>query len=298
MKIKIINNPSSGMQTVQKKLPALIGSLILDKIVDSVDKYDTSIDFDYDHAVGKNNENGYDLMVAIGGDGTVNKVASAMIRTNTNIPLLVIPAGTVNDLASYLRLPNNLEDMYNIIKNMKTRKMDVCKANDDYFINVAAAGILADVALNTPTEYKTTLGSLAYYANGLKEVPRQLFENIKFRFEYDNIAFSSDAFLFAVLNSKSAGGFSNFAPNAALDDGLFDVCIIKKMDIIDAAGVFLKVFNGDHINDSNVIYFQTNELKVSLPNEDDIVLDIDGDKGSTFPILFSIKKHALDVVVP
>lgn len=298
MKVKIINNPSSGTQTVQKNLEIIIGRLVLDGTIKSVDKTDTTADFNYIDEIANLRGENYDLLIAVGGDGTVNNVINGVVKNHMDISMLIIPAGTVNDLGNYLNLPTTVDGICNIIKNYKVRKIDVCKVNDKYFVNVAAAGLLADIAIKTPIEAKTAFGSFAYYVHGIKEVPKQLFETLKFQFKHDNKTFETDAFLFMILNSKSAGGFTNFAPKGEIDDGLFDVCIIKKSYLLNAAGVFLKIFSGDHINDPNVIYFQTDHLEVECLNKEDIIIDIDGECGGTFPAKFEIKKQVLNIIVP
>lgn len=298
MKVKIINNPSSGTQTVQKNLETIVGKLVLDGTIKNVDKVDTTANFNYIDEIEKLRGKSYDLLIAVGGDGTVNNVINGIIKNNTDIPLLIIPAGTVNDLGNFLNLPITVDGICSVIKNFKVRKIDVCRVNEKYFVNVAASGLLADIAIKTPVEAKTALGSFAYYVHGIKEVPKQLFESLKFQFKHDNKTFETDAFLFMVLNSKSAGGFTNFAPKGEIDDGLFDVCIIKKSYLLNAAGVFLKIFSGDHINDPNVIYFQTDYLEVDCLNKEDIIIDIDGEDGGVFPAKFEAIKQALSIIVP
>lgn len=298
MKVKIIKNPSSGTQTVQKSLEIIIGRLVLDGTIKYVDKSETRVDFDYVYELEKIKNQHYDLLIAIGGDGTVNKVINGIVKNHIDIPLLIIPAGTVNDLGNYLELPTTVDGICSIIKEHKVKEIDLCKVNEKYFVNVAAAGLLADIAIKTSVEAKTAFGSFAYYMHGIKEVPKQLFETLKFEFKHDNKTFETDAFLFVILNSKSAGGFTNFAPKGKIDDGLFDVCIIKKSYLLDAAGVFLKIFSGEHIKDPNVIYFQTDYLEVDCLNKKDILIDIDGEYGGTFPAKFEIKRKALKLIVP
>ncbi len=298
MKVKIINNPSSGTQSLQKNLEVIIGRLILDKTIKYVDKVDTTIEFDYIQEIETLKQADFDLLIAIGGDGTVNNVINAVAKNQVDIPLLIIPAGTVNDLGNYLKLPTTIDGICNVIRNHTIKEIDLCKVNEKYFVNVAAAGLLADIAIKTPVEAKTAFGSFAYYVHGIKEVPKQLFESLKFEFKHDNKTFTTDAFLFLILNSKSAGGFTNFAPKGEIDDGLFDVCIIKKSYLLNAATVFLKIFSGEHINDPNVIYFQTDYLEVDCLNKENLIIDIDGEDGGTFPAKFEVMKKGLKVIVP
>ena len=295
MKVKIINNPSSGTKTIQKNLENVVGRLILNGTIKTVDKIDTTIDFDFEKEIQNANE--YDLIIAVGGDGTVNNVINGMMKNSIKTPLFIIPAGTVNDLANYLNLPSSVEGICEIIEKHKVKAIDVCEVNDRYFINVAIAGLLSEIAINTPVEAKTNFGSLAYYFKGITEIPRQLYDTYHFEFKYNGEVIETDAHMFMVLNSKSAGGFTNFSPNSEVDDGFFDVCIIKRSYLLDAAGVFIKMFSGEHVNDPNVIYFQTNELEVKCLNKEGIIIDIDGEHGGELPAKFEIHNRALNIIL-
>lgn len=298
MKVKIINNPSSGRTTLQKYLEVIVGRLVLEGIFRSVDKFDTRGKNDAFNEVMKIKENQYDLIIAVGGDGTLSEVVNGVMEAGINVPVTVLPAGTVNDFANHLNIPYEIDGICNMFRNGKFVDIDVCKCNDNYFINVAAAGIMTDVPLKATVASKTVLGKFAYYAEGIKEIPKKLLESIKYRFEYENEIFEEDVLLFAILNSSSAGGFKKFAPHAGLDDGKFDVCILKKSDIFDTATMFLKILRGEHINNDSVRYFQTDSLSVTCLEECNIHIDIDGEDGGPLPARFDIIPSALKFFIP
>lgn len=298
MNVKIINNPSSGRTTLQKYLEVIVGRLVLQGIFRCVDKFDTKGKNDAFNEIMKIKENQYDLIIAVGGDGTLNEVINGVIKAGINTPVTVLPAGTVNDFASYLNIPNDIDGICGMFHNGRFANVDVCEANDNYFINVAAAGLLTDVPLKASVASKTVLGKFAYYAEGIKEIPKKLLKSIRYRFEYNNESFEEDVLLFAILNSSSAGGFKKFAPHAGLNDGKFDVCIFKRSDIFDTAAIFLKILRGEHINNSSVRYFQTNNLYVHCLDNCNIHIDIDGEDGGALPVEFKILPSRLKFFIP
>lgn len=298
MKIKIINNPSSGRTTLQKYLEVIVGRLVLEGVFSYVDKFDTRGKNDAFNEVMKIKENQYDLIIAVGGDGTLSEVVNGVMEAGIDVPVTVLPAGTVNDFANHLNIPYEIDGICNMFRNGKIVDIDVCKCNNNYFINVAAAGIMTDVPLKATVASKTVLGKFAYYAEGIKEIPKKLFESIKYKFEYENEIFEEDVLLFAILNSSSAGGFKKFAPHAGLDDGKFDVCILKKSDIFDTATMFLKILRGEHINNDSVRYFQTDNLSVTCLEECNIHIDVDGEDGGPLPARFEIVPSALKFFIP
>ncbi|MCG8538785.1 MAG: YegS/Rv2252/BmrU family lipid kinase [Clostridia bacterium] len=298
MNVKIINNPSSGRTTLQKYLEIIVGRLVLHGIFRCVDKFDTKGKNDALKEVMKIRENQYDLIIAVGGDGTLSEVVNGVIMAGLNTPITVLPAGTVNDFANYLNIPSDIDSICSMFNRGKIIEVDACKANDIYFINVAAVGLLTDVPLKASVTSKTILGKFAYYAEGIKEIPKQLLKSIKYRFKYDNQDFEEDVLLFAILNSSSVGGFKKFAPQAGLNDGKFDVCIFKKSDIFDTAAIFLKILKGEHINNSGVRYFQTDNLEVTCLENCDIHIDVDGEDGGPLPGKFEILPSRLKFFVP
>lgn len=298
MNVKIINNPSAGRTTLQKYLEIIVGRLVLQGAFKCVDKFDTTGKNDAFNEIMKMKDGQYNLIIAVGGDGTLNEVVNGVVAAGISTPITILPAGTVNDFANYLNIPNDIDGICHMFLNNRLVNIDVCKVNDSYMINVAAAGILTDIPLKASVASKTVLGKFAYYAEGIKEIPKRLLKSIKYRFEYDDQSFEEDVLLFAILNSSSAGGFKKIAPHAGLNDGKFDVCIFKKSDIFDTASIFLKILRGEHINNSSVRYFQTDNLYVDCLEGCDVHIDIDGEDGGPLPAKFEILPSKLKFLIP
>lgn len=178
-RIKIIYNPNSGRQIVQKNIPALVE--ILSKKNYDVDVFSTQKQFDAMYAASQACKDHYHTIISVGGDGTVNEVVNGMMENDYRPKLGIYPAGTVNDFANYLQIPKGVEEFSRVIMGKNTIKVDVGLGGERYFLNVAAAGLLTDVAYKVSSESKTVLGKFAYYLEGIKELPKQIFKPIKIR---------------------------------------------------------------------------------------------------------------------
>ena len=229
MKGLFIINPSSGRQNFIDKIKEIAGMLVIDQICNTIDVFYTE---KQDDALNKALEKGqYDFVVAVGGDGTLNEVINGVVMSKSETPVAVISAGTVNDFATYLNLPQTPREFCDMIADFQLKKVDVGKVNDKYFINVVAAGLLSDTGFKVSKDKKAVMGKLAYYLEGAAELPKQFGKSWKMRFATDDKTIEEEVLLFMIANSQSVGGFREIAPLASVSDGLFDAVIIKKMDI-------------------------------------------------------------------
>ncbi|MGF0145008.1 diacylglycerol/lipid kinase family protein, partial [Sharpea azabuensis] len=188
MKCLFIINPVSGTKVIQKNLDRIIGTLILDTDVSTVDTFYTEKKNDAMYKAALLKAGDYDFIVSVGGDGTVNEVLMGLINSNSHIPVALIPAGTVNDFANYLKLPTTPHEFAKMIKNFKTIKADVGQEahSDICFANVLSGGMFSDIAFMVTKELKNTFGPLAYYVTGIKELPAQLAMNLHLKVTADH----------------------------------------------------------------------------------------------------------------
>lgn len=242
----------------------------------------------------------YDFVVSVGGDGTLNEVTNGLILSKSNVPMAIISAGTVNDFATYMKLPQTADGFCQMIKEFQIKKVDVGRVNNEYFINVLAAGMLTDIAYKVPKDKKAVLGKMAYYLEGVKEFPKQLAQNMTLTFNSKEFNGTEDIMLFLVANSKSVGGFADAAPLASVSDGYLDVMIIKKMALLtEAPDLIFKLFQGEHPKHPSIEYFQTKSLSV-LPTEKtaEIAIDYDGEiLEEGLPVDISIMPEALNLII-
>ena len=300
MKGLFIINPSSGKQNIDSMLREIMATLILDQICSHVDVCYTKGKDDAKNRAAKLKPGDYDFIVSVGGDGTLNEVTNGLILSESNIPMAIISAGTVNDFATYMKLPQTADGFCQMIKDFQTKKVDVGRVNNEYFINVLAAGMLTDIAYKVPKDKKAVLGKMAYYLEGVKEFPKQLSQNMTLTFNSKEYSGTEDIMLFLVANSKSVGGFADAAPLASVSDGYLDVMIIKKMALLtEAPDLIFKLFQGEHPKHPSIEYFQTKELSV-LPTEQTagIAIDYDGEiLEEGLPVDISIVPEALNLII-
>ncbi|MCI6857849.1 MAG: diacylglycerol kinase family lipid kinase [Eubacterium sp.] len=299
MKGLFIINPSSGRQNFIDKIKDIAGRLVLDQICNTIDVFYTQKQDDAKNRAESLKEGEYDFVVAVGGDGTLNEVINGVVLSGSNTPVAVISAGTVNDFANYLKLPQTPQEFCDMIKEFKCKRVDVGQVNEKYFINVVAAGMLSDTGFKVSKDKKAVMGKLAYYLEGAADLPKQFGKTWKMRFVTDEKTVEEEILLFMVANSQSVGGFKEIAPMASVSDGLFDVVIIKKMDIFQVLPLMISILQGDHVNHPSVEYIQTNRLLIENLSDEEVAVDYDGEqlmKG--FPVEIKLIPQAVQIIVP
>lgn len=292
-RVKFIINPSSGRQTTERRIDNLCKLLLDDGYM--VAKFFTKKKLDAMYEAIKTCKGDFDIIIACGGDGTVNEVVKGIMSCEKKLPLAVLASGTVNDFANYLNIPKNIPNFFNMIKEEKTVEIDIGKVNDEYFVNVAAGGLLTGVGYQVPAETKALLGRLAYYFEGIRELTSQNLEPLHVKIVSDEYTNEEDILLFVISNSSSIGGFTKLAPEADMLDGFLDVVIIKNSAVSDLANIFINVLTGDHINHPNVIYFKTKSIVIE--SKEDIPIDIDGEYGGKLSAKFQVIPKALRIII-
>jgi len=283
-KVKIIYNPASGRQIIQRRIDSICKILLDNGYL--VGKVATQKKDDAMYETIKCCREDWDSIVVCGGDGTVNEVATGIVRGGRKIPVAILAAGTVNDFANYMGLPREPREFCEMIMNENIMDVDLGNWGDKYFVNVAAGGFLTNVAHQVPAESKNVLGRMAYYLEGLKEIPKQVFNGINVKITSEEYSSEEEIFLFLVSNSSSIGGFKMLAPKAQVEDGLLDCIIIRKSEIHDVVSIFLNILKGEHVNHPNVKYFKTK--KITIEAKEEVQVDIDGEYGGILPATFQV----------
>lgn len=184
-------------------------------------------------------ENGSDVVVAVGGDGTVNEIASALV--NTNAILGIIPCGSGNGLARSLHISQNLQSACQLIERGFASPIDVGKANDHYFVLLAGLGF--DAVVGKRFDENSKRGPLPYFYLGVKEYFNYRPERVKVRVQ-DKLQ-EIDPFLIAVANGQQYGNGALIAPAAKLNDGLLDICVVHSLTFMQLFSALPKLFSGN-----------------------------------------------------
>jgi len=235
-----------------------------------------------------------DGILISGGDGTVNEVVNAMLKLGIDLPIGIIPSGTSNDLASFLRLEKDIENCAALFTSGSTRVIDVGSVNDRYFLNVASAGLLSGVAHTADRTMKNTLGKVAYYLKGIEELPR--FRAINMRIQADELSITSEVILFLVMNGGTVGSFNRIAPQARIDDGKLDLLIVHRCSLPELARILISLLSGAHINHKAVQYLQASHI--TIESDEPVESDLDGELGPALPLSITALSQQLKVFSP
>ncbi|MDC3414180.1 diacylglycerol kinase [Aquibacillus sp. 3ASR75-11] len=274
---RIIYNPTSGREAFKRELPD-----VLQRFEQA--GYETSAHAtigagDATKAARTAVERKYDIIIAAGGDGTINEVIQGIAEQEHRPQLGIIPVGTTNDLARALCIPRNIQKAVSVVLDGKTKALDIGRVNEHYFMNIAGGGKLTELSYEVPSKLKTMLGQLAYYLKGIEMLPS--LRPTKVKIEYDGKIFEDEIMLFLVSNTNSVGGFEKLAPAAAMDDGLFDLLILRKTNLADFIRLASLALRGAHLDDGHILYVKANRIKVET--DEKLQLNIDGEFGGLLP---------------
>ncbi|MEH7385875.1 diacylglycerol kinase [Bacillus sp. JJ1521] len=283
---RIIYNPTSGRELFKRNLPEVLERL--ERAGFETSCHATTGAGDATKAARIAVERKYDLVIAAGGDGTINEVVNGLAEQEYRPTLGIIPVGTTNDFARAIGVPRNIDGACDVIIEGNSVPIDIGRINDRYFINIAGGGRLTELTYEVPSKLKTMLGQLAYYLKGMEMLPS--IRPTEVSIEYDGKLFEGEIMLFLVSLTNSVGGFEKLAPDSSLNDGLFDLLILKKVNLADFIRVATLAIRGEHINDSHVIYTKANRVKVN-PTEK-MQINLDGEYGGLLPGEFvNLYKH-------
>ncbi|RRG17897.1 diacylglycerol kinase [Weissella viridescens] len=288
---RIIYNPTSGREAVRRDLVDILN-------IYELAGYETSAFATTPEENSAKNEarraalDGFELIVAAGGDGTVNEVVNGIADLDERPVMAVIPAGTTNDYARALHIPrDNPIEAAKVILQKKAARMDIGQANDMYFMNIAAGGSLSELTYSVPSKLKSMYGYLAYVVKGAELLPR--IRPMNLRIEYDDGVYDGPSSLFFLALTNSVGGFEQIVPDAKLDDGKFTLLVLKTSKLNELMAIMSEALKGKHVNDPNVLYVKSNEVKI-IPEGDEqnpIMINLDGEYGGDAPVNF-VNHHA------
>lgn len=223
-RLLLVMNPCAGIKKANRYLPDLLRLFSDYGYVSTAymtGKRGDGTEFARTHAAEA------DLIVCIGGDGTLNEVIEGLLKSGAGCPLGYIPAGSTNDFATSLKISSNVMQAARDIMEGRPRTIDLGSFNGRCFSYVASFGAFTEAAYSTPQEVKNMLGHLAYIFEGMKYLAN--IRPIHLRLETDSgNAFEDDYIFGAISNSTSIAGFLTMDPTRVIiDDGLFEITLIK-----------------------------------------------------------------------
>jgi diacylglycerol kinase (ATP) len=177
----------------------------------------------------------YNIVVAVGGDGTVNEVGRGLLHSST--ALGIIPTGSGNGLARFLQMPFKVNKALEVINEGIFKPIDVIKLNNYYSLNVSGIGF--DAYISHKFAHKKRRGPLAYMQLISKEFPK--YKSDRYSLNIDGEHIDIEAFLISFANSSQYGNNLHIAPQALIDDGLIDVCLIKDFPKFTAPALLISL---------------------------------------------------------
>ncbi len=236
---------------------------------------------------------GTDVVIAVGGDGTLNEVLNGVVGTTT--PLGVLPLGTANDFARQIGIPDDPREALPLLLAQEPRPVDVGVLNGRAFLNVSSAGIGAETTAETPAGAKEVLGPLAYALTGVRKFAAD-YDGRRARFSGPGFSREVDYVLFAVGNARATGAGVAVAPLAEFDDGLLDLCVVEPVARAAFAGLLLELRRGDHLDRDGVHYVQTPWVRVEA--EAPMAVNVDGEALSFATLEYAVAERAVRVLAP
>lgn len=292
---KIILNPFGGRYKRAKKIRLLKQAL-------------AKAGLEYEVTLTEGRGHGYELaqeaaqqqwpiIVAAGGDGTVNEVLNGLMAGSEGQPasaLGIIPLGTANDLASMLPLPRDLTQICQRLGQGQTRLLDVGQVNGHYFINNAAVGLEPMVTM-AHEQLRWLSGNARYLAAALKTIMNARTWQMQLKWHDDE--YDGSITLVSVGNTRRTGGAFYMTPHAVPDDGLLDFVFGVGMARWQMLRLLPQTFTGQHIHHPLVTYRQTTFLSITATPPTPIQADGEIIDRQAHQIDFKITPGALRVVV-
>lgn len=290
-KILFIINPVAGGGKAKALVPVIKGKM------DKLDReYEIILTKGLKEAIklAEDKVDDYDIVVAVGGDGTVNEVSRGLINKKKGI-LGIVPAGTGNDLAKLLGIPKNPSDALELLCNGSVKLIDIGRANNYNFLNIGSIGFDADVVINNINVIKKIIKSkISYVISVIYTLIHYKAKEVEVT--VDGKTIRDKILLLAVGNGKYYGGGLPILPMAVPDDGYFDICLISKVPKIKFLLLFPSIFKGNHIEHQKYVkIFRGKEVKVKSAEK--LNMNIDGEVIPDLnEVLFSMGSEKLKVL--
>ncbi len=262
----IILNPSSGYAFKQRR----IKKWLAENLPPSVTLFSTEYAGHASLLARQAREKGFKRIIAVGGDGTINEIASQLVHHD--VALGIIPAGSGNGLARSLGLPLSVTDAFETALNGRVREIDAGCAGEHYFFTVCGVGL--DAVIGLRFQRLKIRGIIPYFYFGVKEFLKYAYP--RFRVATDEKDFSVAPLTLVVSNGMEFGNGARIAPQALMDDGQFDICILQKMSFLHTARALPKLFNGNIINEKSYASFRARSVKI-IPEEEYLLFHVDGE---------------------
>ncbi|SMC73329.1 diacylglycerol/lipid kinase family protein [Pedobacter africanus] len=287
--ILFIINPISGGKD-KLRIPGLIDA--------NLDRQKFNPNFAFTEYIGHASEiaeeaanKNFDIIVAVGGDGTINEVGTKVMQQHKILGIL--PFGSGNGLARFLRIPMNTVKAIKVINDLRVRQIDTATFNDKHFFNMAGMGF--DAHISSVFAGNKGRGLSGYLKLGLREVLS--YKPQTYHIVIDGKEYVRTAFVISLANSSQYGNNAHIAPAASVTDGLLDICIVKEFPMYKLPVLAYEMLNSKTDNSNLVEIIKGENIRIRRPKDDAIHID-----GEPFfmgqEIAASIQPLSLNIITP
>lgn len=300
---KLIVNPESANGSTGK-LWSELEQIIREEFGD----FETSFTTASHHATELTREalrEGFEMVVTVGGDGTLNEVVNGFFDSgspiNPDAVLGVICRGTGSDFIKTLGIPKDIEAAARLLRGQSVRICDVGRftsrdkngrETERYFINIADFGIGGETVARVNNTTKAFGGFVSFLYGALKTIFLYKGKMVKVKID-DSYEFEKKINNVVVANGQYFGGGMRIAPEAEVDDGVFDIVIVDDLNILESLMNIARLYKGTHINHPKVKCLRGKTLVAESP--DTVLIDVEGEDGGILPAKFDIMSGAIKV---
>lgn len=238
------------------------------------------------------------MIVAAGGDGTLNEVINGLREEGSKVRVGLIPLGTGNDFARTLGLPTDVEEAITVLRAGQTRAIDLVRVTSDevrYFVNVSAGGFSGLVDEKLTPEIKKTWGPLAYLRGAAAALPELRAYRTTLAFD-DTESLTLQLYNVVIANGRYVAGGTLIAPEASVDDGMLDIILIQERSAPELALLAAQVALGAHLSSDAIVFRRAAKLTVN--SKPGMWFNVDGELVGNEPARFDILPRAIQFVVP
>lgn len=241
-------------------------------------------------------QEGYPLVVAVGGDGTANETVNGLMQLppHRRPAFGQLSSGTGNDFARNVGLPRRVDQWVRMLREPRLRSLDLGRVNGRYFLNATGVGFDAEVAYLADKLPTIFTGTFNYMVSVLVEL--FTYRSQPMRIQVDETRLEGECFLAAVGNLPHIGGGIRICPGARADDGLFEVVIVEGLPRLEVLRVLPKAFSGGHIGHPKVRVLSGRQ--VVIDSDAPLHWQADGEVSSGLPAHFEVHPAALQLLVP
>ena len=291
-KMLFIYNPMAGKEQIRNKLSDIIQVLCAGGFEITI--FATQGKEDATNIVKERGEE-FEYVVCSGGDGTMNEVASGLMALDIEKRPICgyIPAGTVNDFASTLKIPKIMKKAARLITEGSVFRCDLGQFNDRYFTYVSGFGAFTEVSYQTPQEWKNALGKVAYFVEALKHIAD--IKTHRMKIEYDGNVIEDEFILGLVSNSVSVAGYKAYSKmDIMMDDGLFEALFIKEIRNPLELQATLNALMSKKFDSERIFQFSASTIHIT---SEDVQWTLDGEDGGVCSeVVMKNHQYALPII--